>query len=79
VNLLELYEFLLLPIHFNFSANSSLIPDVGLNNLLAIGHSKSFQTISSLHLRDTFYCKGRKVIEDKFEKVLLRITLPGKC
>jgi hypothetical protein len=66
-NLLELYEFLPLPIHFNFSANISITPDVGQNNLLAIGHSKSFQTISStnLHscllLRDTFFCKGRKV------------------
>jgi len=28
-NLLELYEFLLLPIHFNFSANVSITPDVG--------------------------------------------------
>jgi len=41
-NLLELYEFLPLPIHFNFSANVSITPDVGQNNLLAIGHSKSF-------------------------------------
>ncbi len=28
-NLLELYEFLPLPIHFNFSANISITPDVG--------------------------------------------------
>jgi hypothetical protein len=67
-NLLELYEFLPLPIHFNFSANVSITPEVGQNNLLAIGHSKSFQTISStdlhscLHLGDTF-CKGRKLME----------------
>jgi hypothetical protein len=45
--LLKLYEFLPLPIHFNLTANVSITPDVGLNNLLAIGHSKSFQTISS--------------------------------
>ncbi len=46
-NLLELYKLLPLPIHFNFSANVSITPDVGQNNLLAIGHSKSFQTIST--------------------------------
>ncbi len=76
-NLLELYEFLPLPIHFNFSANISITPDVGQNNLLAIGHSKSFQTISSsdlhscLHLRDTFFCKGRKVMETSLKKSCL--------
>jgi hypothetical protein len=30
------YEFLLLPIHFNFSANVSITPDIGLNSLLAL-------------------------------------------
>ncbi len=76
-NLLELYEFLPLPIHFNFLANVSITPDVGQNNLLAIGHSKSFQTISStdlhscLHLIDTFFCKGRKVMETSLKKSCL--------
>jgi len=65
-NLLELYEFLLLPINFNFSANVSITPDVGQNNLLAIGHSKSYQTFSStdlqlcLHLGDTFFARDGK-------------------
>jgi hypothetical protein len=64
-------------IHFNFSANVSINPDVGLNNLLAIGHSKSFQTIfstdlhSCLHLRDTFFCKGRKVMVTSLKKSCL--------
>jgi hypothetical protein len=68
-NLLDLYEFLPLPIHFNFSAYVFITPDVSQSNLLAIRHSKSFQTISSsdlhscLHHRDTFFCKGRKVME----------------
>jgi hypothetical protein len=76
-NLLELYEFLPLPIHFNFSANISITPDAEQNNLLAIGQSKSFQTISStdqhscLHLRDTFICKGRKVMETSLRKSCL--------
>jgi len=44
---------------------------------LAIGHSKSFQTISSsdlhscLHLGDTFFCKGRKVMETSLKKSCL--------
>ncbi len=76
-NLLELYKFLPLPIHFNFSANVSITSDVGQNSLLAIGHTKSFQTISSsdlhscLHLGDTFFCKGRKVMETSFKKSCL--------
>jgi len=76
-NLLELYEFLPLPIHFNFSQNISVTPDVRQDNLLAIGHSKSFQTISStdlhscLHLGDTFFCKGRRVMETSLQKSCL--------
>jgi len=76
-NLLELYKFLQLPIHFNFSANVSVTPDVGQDNHLAIGHSKSFQTISStdlhscLYLGDTFFCKGRKVMETSLQKSCL--------
>jgi hypothetical protein len=68
-NLLNLYKFVPLPIHFNFAANISITLDVGPTNLLAIGHSQSFQTISSsdlhtcLHLGDTSFCKGRKVKE----------------
>jgi hypothetical protein len=64
-NLLNLYEFLPLPIHFNFTTNISIMPDVRSTNLLAIGHSQSFQTISSadlhafLHLGDNFFCKGK--------------------
>jgi hypothetical protein len=76
-NLLDLYEFLPLLIHFNFSANVSITLDIGLNKLLAIGHSKSFQTISStdlhscLHLGETFFCKGRKVMETSLKKSCL--------
>jgi hypothetical protein len=76
-NLLEMYEFLPLPIYFNFLANISITPDVGQNNLLGIGHSKSFQAIfsrdvhSCLHLRDTFFCKGRKVMETSLKKSCL--------
>jgi hypothetical protein len=73
-NLLNLYEFLPLPIHSNFASNISITPDVGQTNLLAIGHSQNFQTISStdlhacLHLGDTFFCKGRKLMETSLKR-----------
>ncbi len=76
-NLLNLYEFLPVPIHFNFASNISITPDVGPTNHLAIGHSQSFQMISStdlhacLHLGDTFFCKGRKVMETSLKRSCL--------
>jgi hypothetical protein len=76
-NLLDLYMFLPLPIHFNFTANISNTPNVSATYLPAIGHSKSFQTISSsdlhscLHLGDTFFCKGRKVMETSSKRSCL--------
>jgi hypothetical protein len=76
-NLLNLYEFLWLPIHFNFATNISIMPDVGATNLLAIGHSQSSQNISSsdlhtyLHLGDTFFYKGKKVMETSLKRSCL--------
>jgi hypothetical protein len=76
-NLLNLYEFLPLPIYFNFTTNISITPDVGPTNLLTIGHSQSFQGISSadlhacLHLGDTFFCNGRKVMETSLKRSCL--------
>jgi len=76
-NLLNLYEFLPLLIHFDFAANISIAPDVGQTNLLAIGQSQSFQAICStdlqtyLHLGGTFFCKGRKVMETNLKRSCL--------
>jgi hypothetical protein len=42
-NLLNLYKFLSLPIHFNFAVSISITLDVGATNLHAIRHSQSFQ------------------------------------
>jgi hypothetical protein len=73
-NLLNLYEFLPLPIHFNFATSISITLDIRTTNLLAIGHSQSIQTIFSsdlhacLHLGDTFFCKGRKVMETSLKR-----------
>ncbi len=55
-NLLNLYKFLPLPIHFDLAANISITPNVGQTNLLAIGHSQSFQANSST---DLHACLGR--------------------
>jgi hypothetical protein len=76
-NLFDIFEFLLLTIHFYFTANVSITLDVGQANFLTNGHSKSFQTISisdlqsCLHLGDTFFCKGKKVMETCFKKPCL--------
>jgi hypothetical protein len=49
-NLLPLYEFISLPIYFNFSSNVSVVPDVGKQDLIAIGNTEAFQMLSSSDL-----------------------------
>jgi hypothetical protein len=44
-HLLTLYKFVSLPIHFNFSANISVVTEVGRADLIAIGDTNSFQTL----------------------------------
>ncbi len=67
--LLPLYEFVSLPIHFNFSANISIMPDVGLVDLITIGNTETFQPLSSSDLAgcrclgQTFFCEGRSVLK----------------
>jgi hypothetical protein len=64
-----LYEFVSLPIHFNFSANISVVPDVGRADLIAVGDTETFQTLSSSDLAgcrrlgQTFFCEGRSVLK----------------
>jgi hypothetical protein len=68
-HLLTLYEFVFLPIHFNFSANISVVPEVGCADLIAIGDTNTFQMLSSSdlagckRLRATFFCEGRTVLK----------------
>jgi hypothetical protein len=68
-NLLPLFEFISLPIYFNFTANVSVIPDVGKADLIAIGNTEAFQTLSTSdlanckHLGNTFFCDGRSVLQ----------------
>jgi len=63
-HLLTLYEFVSLPIHFNFSANISVVLEVGRADLITIGDTNSFQTLSSSDLAackrlgQTFFCEG---------------------
>ncbi len=67
--LLPLNEFVSLPIHFNFSANISVMPDVGRADLIAIGDTETFQTLSSSdlvgcrRLGQTFFCEGHPVLK----------------
>jgi hypothetical protein len=68
-HLLPLYEFVALPIHFNFSANISVVPDVGQADLIAMGDTETFQTLSSSdlarckRLRQTFFCEGSTILK----------------
>jgi len=68
-NLLPLYEFISLPIYFNFSSNVSVIPDVGKQDLIAIGNTEAFQTLSSSDLANckrlgkTFFWEGCQVLQ----------------
>jgi hypothetical protein len=60
-NLLPLYEFISLPIYFNFSSNISVILDVGKQDLIAIGNTEAFQTLSSSDLANC-KCLGKTFI-----------------
>jgi hypothetical protein len=68
-NLLPLFEFISLPIYFNFTANVSVIPDVGKTDFIAIGNTEAFQTLSTSDLANckrlgnTFFCDGRSVLQ----------------
>jgi hypothetical protein len=76
-NLMPLYEFIPLPIYFNFSSNITVMPDVGPNNMIAVGHSESYQLLSSSDLQncnkmgETFFCKGRNVLLTDLTKTCL--------
>jgi hypothetical protein len=56
-------EFLSLPIYFNFSANISVVTEVGRADLIDIGDTNSFQKLSSSDLTSckclghTFFCE----------------------
>jgi hypothetical protein len=68
-HLLPLYESVSLPIHFNFSANISVVPDIGRADLITIGDTGTFQTLSSSDLAgcrrlgQTFFCEGCMVLK----------------
>jgi hypothetical protein len=68
-NLLPLYEFISVPIYFNFSSNVSVIPDVGKQDLITFSNTEAFQTLSSSDLANckclgkTFFCEGRSALQ----------------
>ncbi len=76
-NLMPLFEFIPLPIHFNFSGNVSVTPEVGATNMIAVGHSQSYQLLASTDLQscnkmgETYFCKGRNVLLTELTKTCL--------
>jgi hypothetical protein len=67
-NLMPLFKFIPLPVHFNFSGNMSVTPEVGTNNMIAVGHSQSYQLISTSDLQmcnkmgEIYFSKGRNIL-----------------
>jgi hypothetical protein len=61
-------------IHFNFSANISVIPDAHHQSLITVGNTQAFQTLSSSDLsncqclRITFFCNGTTVLRTNIIK-----------
>jgi hypothetical protein len=76
-NLMPLYEFIPLPIYFNFTINVTVTSEVGSNNMIAVGHSESYQLLSSSNLQncnklgDTYFYKGRNVLLKDLTKTCL--------
>jgi hypothetical protein len=76
-NLMPLFEFIPLPVHFNFSSNVSVTLEVSTNNLIAVGHYKSYQLLSSSDLQncnkmgEAYFCKGRNVLFTDLTKTSL--------
>jgi hypothetical protein len=76
-NLMPLLEFIPLPMVFNFSGNVSVTPEVGPNNMIAVGHSNAYQIISSSDLHscnkmgETYFCKGRNLLLTDLTKTCL--------
>jgi hypothetical protein len=76
-NLMPLFEFIPLPVYFNFSSNVTVTPEVGPNNMIAVGHSESYQLLSSSDLQncnklgETYFCKGRNVLLKDLTKTCL--------
>jgi hypothetical protein len=76
-NLMPLFEFIPLPVYFNFTSNVTVTLEVGSNNMIAVGHSKSYQLLSSSDLQncnklgDTYFCKGRNVLLKDLTKTCL--------
>jgi hypothetical protein len=84
-NLMPLYEFILMPVHFNFSGKVSVTPDVGINNMITVGHYESYQTLSSSDLQnsikmgETYFSKERNVLLTDLSKNLHQITILVQC
>ncbi len=68
-NLLLLYKIASLPVHFNFLPKFSLVLEVGKLDLITIGNTRPFQTLSSSDLANcrcldaTFFWEGGTVLK----------------
>ena len=76
VFLLTLHQYTPFPLSLDFNDNLFLLPAVGSSNIMAVGNN-SFQIVSQKelstcpHLGDTYFCKGRNVLQTKMEETCL--------
>ncbi len=75
----------LLPLYEFFSANISVVPDVGQADLIAIGDTETFQTLTSSDLAScrrlgqTFFLRGPFCSQNKPRPRLSQVTFPRHC
>ena len=75
--LLELHQYIPFPLAQSFSSNHTLTPKVGDKDILAFGHMNTFKILSATdlsachHMGDTYFCKGRNVLQTKMETTCL--------
>lgn len=73
-NMMDLKQYIPLPLIHNSTANFTLTADPGAHDLIAIGNTKLFKTMPSaelancLHLGETFFCKGRRELRTDIDQ-----------
>jgi len=76
-NLMEMKQYIPLPLVHNSTSNITLTPDTRGIDILAIGSTQLYNTLSAsdlancLHLGGTFFCKGRRELRTDIENSCL--------
>jgi hypothetical protein len=83
-NLMPLFEFIPLPVYFNFTSNVTFTPEVGPNNMIAVGHSESYQLLSFIRFTELQQTGGHLLLQreecppEGLDKNMPRGSLPRR-